>query len=400
MKKAAIALGCFVTFTATAQAQSSVTLYGLVDDGFNWTSNAGGRGLYNLSSGVMQGSRWGLRGTEDLGGSFKAIFVLENGFDINSGSLNQKNIGSTQGLLFGRQAYVGLSSDFGTVTFGRQYDSVVDYIGQFEAGTQWGGYVASHPGDLDNFNDAYRVNNAIKFTSINYGGLRFGAVYSLGGVAGDTTRNQFWSVGANYVNGSLSFGAAYLNARNPNAGFFGDNGASTAASPSSNYAISPVYSGYVSAHTYQVIGGGAAYAIGAATVGLTYSNIQFRGLGDTTTSGPNPVGYRGNATFNSAEANFKYQFTPFLVAGVAFDYTQGNGASTASGTSGRAKYYQGSLGVDYFLSKRTDLYFIGVYQKASGTDSTGASAVADITNLARSTSDRQTTLRVGIRHKF
>ena len=100
-------------------AQSSVTLYGIIDEGVNYNSNANGNRLYNLSSGVFQGSRWGLRGKEDLGGGLGAIFVLENGFDVNTGRLGQG------GLLFGRQAYVGISSPYGTVTFGRQYDSVV-----------------------------------------------------------------------------------------------------------------------------------------------------------------------------------------------------------------------------------------------------------------------------------
>ena len=400
MKKTVFAAGCLAAFTTCAHAQSSVTLYGIIDEGFNWTSNSGGKSLYNLSSGVMQGSRWGLRGAEDLGGGLKAIFVLENGFDVNNGSLGQKNRGSTQGLMFGRQAYVGLSSPYGTMTLGRQYDSVVDYVGPLEVGTQWGGYIAAHPGDLDNFNNAYRVNNAIKFTSADYSGLRFGGVYSLGGIAGETTRNQVWSVGAGYTRGPLVLGAAYLNARKPNVGFFGDNGASTAPAANANFISSPVYSGYASAHTYQVIGAGGAYTFGAATIGATYSNVQFKSLGDTVTSGPNPRGYTGNATFNNAEVSFKYQATPALVLGAAFDYTKGGSVSTATSSTGGAKYYQGALGVDYFLSKRTDVYVIGVYQKASGTDSTGATAVAAINNLTPSTSDRQTTVRAGIRHKF
>jgi predicted porin len=400
MKKTTLAVGCLTLFAASAHAQSSVTLYGIVDDGFNWTSNSGGKHLYNLSSGVLSGSRWGLRGAEDLGGGMKAIFVLENGFDINNGTLGQRNRGSTQGLMFGRQAYVGLSNAYGTVTLGRQYDSVVDYVGPLEGAAQWGGYMAAHPGDLDNFNNAFRVNNAIKFTSANYGGVTFGGLYSLGGIAGDATRNQVWSVGAGFARGPLVLAAAYLNARNPNVGFFGDSGASTAATATSNFVSSPVYSGYASAHTYQVIGAGAAYSIGAATFGATYSNIQFKNLGDTVTSGPNPRGYQGNAKFNNAEVNFKYQFTPALLVGAAFDYTKGDSVSNPTGSTGGAKYYLGSLGVDYFLSKRTDVYMIGVYEKASGTDSTGTAAVAAINNVTPSSSDRQAMVRVGIRHKF
>jgi predicted porin len=400
MKKSLLALAALGTFAGVAHAQSSVTLYGIVDEGFNWTSNAGGHNLYNLSSGVLQGSRWGLRGTENLGGGLKAIFVLENGFDVNNGSLGQKNKGSTQGLEFGRQAYVGLSSQFGAVTLGRQYDSVVDYVGPLEAGDQWAGYIAAHPGDLDNFNNTYRVNNAVKFTSANYGGLTFGGLYSLGGIAGQTSRNQLWSLGAGYTNGPLILGVGYRNARSPNVGFFGNNGASTAAAANANFISSPVYSGYASAHTYQVIGAGGAYTFGAATVGVTYSNTKFMSLGDTATSGPNPVGYSGTATFNNGEVNFKFQLTPALLLGAAFDYTKGSSVSTPAGSNGGAKYYQGAIGADYYLSKRTDIYVIGVYQKASGTDSTGAPAVAAINNLTASASDRQSTVRVGIRHKF
>ncbi|RBB94738.1 porin, partial [Pseudomonas sp. MWU12-2115] len=168
-------------------------------------NNAGGKHLYSMASGVLQGSRFGMRGTEDLGGGLKAIFTLENGFDVNSGKLGQG------GLMFGRQAYVGLSSQYGTVTPGRQYDSVVDFVGPLEAGDQWGGYIAAHPGDLDNFNNAYRVNNAVKFTSQSYGGFTFGGLYSFGGQAGQFSKNQVWSLGAGYNNGPLVLGVGYLN---------------------------------------------------------------------------------------------------------------------------------------------------------------------------------------------
>lgn len=144
MKKSLLALVALGAFAGAAHAQSSVTLYGIIDEGFIFNNNAKGVHLYGLSSGVMQGSRWGMRGTEDLGGGLKALFVLENGFNVNTGGLGQG------GLEFGRQAYVGLSSGFGTLTMGRQYDSVVDFVGPLEAGDQWGGYLAAHPGDLDN----------------------------------------------------------------------------------------------------------------------------------------------------------------------------------------------------------------------------------------------------------
>ena len=397
MKKSLLALAALGAFAGVAHAQSSVTLYGIVDVGLNVNTNVKEQHLYNMSSGVLQGSRFGLRGTEDLGGGLKAIFVLENGFDVTNGTLGQK------GLLFGRQAYVGLTNPYGTVTLGRQYDSVVDYVGPLHVGDQWGGYIAAHPGDLDNFNNTYRTNSTIKFTSANYNGLTFGGTYSFGGQAGNFTSNQIWSLGAGYANGPLVLGAAYLNARTPsaNGALFNNSGtpvANPAAGTATTAITTPVYSGFASANTYQVVGAGGAYTFGAATVGLTYSNIRFMGLGSVGTSAFNTG---SSATFNNGEVNFKYQLTPALLVGAAFDYTQGNNITTSNGkATADAKYYQGALGVDYFLSKRTDVYVTGVFQQASGIDSTGKTAVAAINGLTQSGNNRQTTVRIGMRHKF
>ncbi len=154
---------------------------------------------------------------------------------------------------------------------------------------------------------------------------------------------------------------------------------------------SRVYSGYASARTQEVISAGAAYTFGAATVGATYSNTAFKDLGGE--AGLNPLGYSGSARFHNAEVNFKYQLTPALLLGVAYDYTHGYGANDA-------KYHQAMLGTDYFLSKRTDFYVAGVYQHAIGTDSTNTAAVANINGLSPSSTSNQVAAIVGIRHKF
>ncbi|MFM0504810.1 porin [Paraburkholderia caffeinilytica] len=378
------------TFSVPALAQSSVTLYGSIDEGPEYNSNAGGKQLYNLTTAALGGSRWGIRGVEDLGGGMSALFRLENGFDDGTGKLLQG------GLLFGRQAYAGLSSSrLGTITFGRQYDSEVDYVGPVTVGDQWGGTIGSHPGDLDNFDNSQRTNNAIKYSSPDYDGFTYGGLYSLGGIAGNVTRNQVWSLGAAYSNGPLVLGAAYLNARNPNVSFFGTSSSGTLTAATSNN-TSPVFSGYASANTYQVIGAGGNYTIGATTLGANYSNVKFLNLGNTAESGPNPTKFSGDATFNNVEVSLKYQFTPALLAGVEYTYTRG------SSVNGRdpAQYNQGTLGVMYSLSKRTDLYIVAVYQKASGVDSTGKPAVAAINQVTASSSDRQTVVSLGFRQKF
>jgi GBP family porin len=135
---------------------------------------SGWRAQLQETSGAVNGSRWGLRGSEDLGGGLKAIFTLENGFSIATAS------SARTAVEFGRQAFVGLSSDqFGAVTLGRQYDSVVDYLGS--AGTDRHAIrrhvQAAHPFDNDNLDNSFRVNNSVKFQSANYGGFKFGGLY-------------------------------------------------------------------------------------------------------------------------------------------------------------------------------------------------------------------------------
>ena len=393
MKKKMVGIAALTLMSSLSHAQSSVTLYGIIDEGFNYQSNAGGHALYNLSSGVIQGSRWGFKGSEDLGGGVRAVFALENGFDINSGALGQG------GRMFGRQAYVGLSSDrYGTLMLGRQYDSVVTSIGLFAVGDQWGGYITAHPGDLDNFNNTVRTNNAIKYVSNTYGGASFSGMYSLGGQAGDLTGNQVWSLGANYARVPLSLAAAYLSARTPNAGFFG-NSSAAAVTPASVSITSPVTTGFTSARNYSVAAAAGSYAIGLATVGLTYSNTRFSGLGDLS-AGANPNGYSGTAVFNNVEVNAQYQLTPAFLVGAAYDYTNGGSVASKNGEKPDATYHQVSVGADYFLSKRTDVYFIGVYQKASGIDSRDVSAVASLSNLTPSNNNHVAVARLGIRHKF
>jgi len=407
-----IAFGILVSSAScNIHAQSSVTLYGLVDAGLNYLSSAQtgrsngklvGHSQYSFQDGVtggQNGSRWGLLGTEDLGGGMSAVFRLESGFAINTGALGQGGAG------VGRQAYVGLKSQSGTVTLGRQYDPVATTVGPFSAAAQWGGYISAHAIDVDNFLNTRRINNSIKYQSPDFNGLSVSGMYSFGGVPGSIGNKQLWSAGISYIHRSFSAGAAYLNARNPNLSFYGTNpnagttpsinnigSAGGATSAESN----PIYAGYASASTVQIIGAGTAYQFGSATLGATYSNVQFKGLGDTGASGPNPYGYSGKTTFNIAEANFKYQLTPMLLAGAAYSYAHNSGADGR----GSATYHQGSLGLDYFLSKRTDVYTIAVYQHASGTDSFGQPAVAQITGQTASATNNQTAIRIGIRHKF
>ncbi|WP_433706420.1 porin [Paraburkholderia sacchari] len=379
---------------STAFAQSSVTLYGLLDVGINYTSNANGKPLFNMTSGMLNGSRFGLQGKEDLGGGLAAVFRLENGFDITNGKLGQG------GLMFGRQAWVGLSDkQYGTVTLGRQYDSIVDFVNPFAVANTWGGPPLAHPGDVDQMAHTNRTNNSIKYASPEFYGFRVGGMYGMGGVAGDFTKNQIYSLGASYENGPLTAGVGYLNVRQPNVSFWGDTGSPAAASngvPGANFAGSPVTTGFASANSLQAIAVGAAYQLGSVRLGANYSNTQFRDLGKSS-AGPVPAGgISGTATFNTGEINATWQATPAVLLGAAYQYTKTSGVSGRTGAS----YNQAGIGAQYALSKTTLLYLIGVYQKASGTDSTGHHAVASIYNITPSATDHQAYVRLGIEKKF
>ena len=393
------AFAALASLSGVAHAQSSVTLYGLIDTGLEFNSNSKGAHQYSAAAGNLQGDRWGMRGSEDLGGGLTAIFRLEGGFNVDNGTLGQG------GALFGRKAYVGLASPYGTVTLGRQYDPLGDYVGGFESAndetlvtaTEWGSIYGAHPGDMDNLDNSYRINNSVKYASRNYGGFTFGGLYSFGGKAGEVTQNQLFGFGAGYNNGPLALGVAYEKAKDPNYSVFGTNpNANTSASTSALNMSNPVYSGFASAGAWQVISAGAAYKIGNATIGGVYSNVAFQNLGSEAGAGLNPSHLHGTASFNLGELNFTYLVTPALQLGAAYTYTRGSSVGSISG----ATYNQINLGANYLLSTRTDLYLVGIYEHASGEDSTGKKAVAAIANLSSSSSNSQTAVVVGIRHKF
>jgi predicted porin len=357
----------------------------------------GGAQVAQLDSGSsgLASSRWGLTGAEDLGGGLKAIFKIENGFSVNNGTLGQ---GGTE---FGRQAWVGLTENrYGTVTLGRQGDTSVEFVSPLLYAWYWDN-LAIHPADYDNLNFTHRINNSIKYLSDSYNGFRFGALYSLGGVAGNVTQNQFWSTGASYTGGAFSFAASIINARNPNNSLYGTNANASAtgnnlgsAGSATTAESNPAIAGFASAHTQQTISVATTYTAGSVIVGANYSNTQFRGLGSTVAL--NTLGYGGSTTLSTVGVNLRYQVTPFLRFGTSFDFTDGGSV----GDKSSAKYEQLNLGAAYSLSKATELYLTGAFQHASGTDSLGRPAVAQIGYLSPSATNKQVAVSAGIKHLF
>jgi predicted porin len=372
-----------------AHAQNSVTLYGVIDTGLTYVHNANGnQKQIGTASGVLSGDRWGLKGSEDLGGGLKAIFQLENGFDVNTGKLNQG------GREFGRQAFVGLTSDkLGTVTLGRQYDPLVDMVQGITGDNYWASIVGT-PGDVDNYDNSSRVNNGVKYVSANYAGLQFEGLYGFSNGAGTTGQGQTWSGAVAYNNGPLGLAAGYYYTSNPSAG----RSAFTWNSPSSDSIFdSPINSGYASAHSIAIARAAAQYAIGPVTVGGSYSNAKYRPDGFSA--------FTSTETYNIGSAFANYQLTPAFLIGLGYTYEK------ASGDTG-AHYNQVGIGADYTLSKRTDFYALGAYQKASGTQATfttnaagqtvrvNQEAQASIGSFGFAGTNTQEMVIVGIRHKF
>lgn len=388
MKKHLFCLSALTAFAVPAFAQSSVTLYGVIDEGLDYTNNVRGGHVYELVSGYAQGSRWGLKGSEDLGGGLKAIFQLENGFNASNGNLNQG------GRMFGRQAYVGLSSNFGTVTLGRQYDSVVDYLAPTTANGNWGGSIFSHPLDNDNTDNSFRVNNTIKYASPDYSGLQFGGTYSFSNDPGFSNNRQY-SVGGQYQNGGLLVAAAYLQANNP-----GVTAGGAIATNDANFVSSRL----------RIFGGGINYTFGPATAGFVYTNTSvinpianagYFSAADTLTP---TTGALAGATVNALkyqnfEVNGKYQLTPAMYIGAQYVFTLEHYETTLGNV--RPKVHTFGLMVDYNLSKRTDVYVQGAFQKVAGS-STGSSLDNAFIPGAddRSSTSKQVVARVAIRHKF
>jgi predicted porin len=370
-------------------AQSSVTLYGVIDEGINYTNNAhtaaGTKGSQlALADNQVYGSRFGLKGSEDLGGGYKAIFQLENGFHPSSGNLGQG------GRLFGRQAYVGLSSNrFGTLTLGRQYDPTVDMFSDLTASGGWEGNFGAAPFDNDNADWDFRVDNSVKYVTPTYNGLSGEFMYGFSNTAGGLADNRLYSAAAQYRNGGLTAAVAYMKIDNPG---LGSNGAVSANET--------VFTG----SSQQDIDAGVNYKLANVLVGLTYSHTSI----DSPTANSYltlPIAPANGGTwtswkFDNFGINGQYFFQPNLWLGAAYTYTLGNLDTTLGNYS--PKWHTASLMLDYDLSHRTSLYMQCAYQHvaSAGTGTQFDNAQVFVGSADPSTSANQLVYRVGMVHKF
>jgi GBP family porin len=356
-----------------AYAQSSVTLYGIIPSGIAYVSNEGGHSNVRAISGSQQGPRIGFRGSEDVGNGLSAIFELENGFNSQTGVLSQG------GRLFGRQAYVGLSSvHWGAVTLGRQYDLVPIYLGAFESAVKWASF-GDHIADNDNVWTTLRTDNSFRYTTPSYRGITFSGMYATSNMPGGPSDSNAYSFGVGYARGNLHLGAAFTqfnnpgSTSNPNGALPADNG-----DYGSIFTTSAVHA-TVGVHRQRVVGAGGSYQIGNAVASLLYTDNRYTYLDNST------------LRLTNYEANIRYDLTPQWFVGAAYIYTQGK-YDVVNNSPG---WNQENLVTGYALSRRTDVFLVAIDQQAVGD-----ADFTEIGTLPASSSRQQFCLELGFRHKF
>ncbi|WP_028221278.1 porin [Paraburkholderia oxyphila] len=310
--RSAIAMG-FFALSAHASAQSSVTLYGVADSGLFYASkslNASGQSAgksWALIDSGLSPSQFGFRGVEDLGGGLKMAFDLESGINMTNGSFNDSN-----GNLFGRQAWMQLRSDLGSLKMGLQFSPF--FLTLYELDPR--GLTAFGSGVVQYVNSVVGTGltnaNAISYTSPVIAGVEASAMYALGGSAGNFRAGQQYSVSVKYDNGSLLLAASMYN---------GNAGGTAAATPIPT--------------TIEFVGRmiGAGYRFGSLTVKASYASYKVAGAGSNSVWG-------GGAD---------YLITPALDVNAGIWVT-----SDRNDTANHSLL--GAMGVNYFLSKATTLY--------------------------------------------
>jgi predicted porin len=352
---------------------SSVTLYGVLDESLQYVNNTDNQHTQlGLQSGQMSISQWGIKGTEDLGGGLQTLFRLESGIDINSGKSNGDS-------LFGRKAYVGLSSPtWGTITFGRQIDVMQDLVVPVQ-GDNFLEYFTA-PGDVDMADGVIHISNAVKWASPVWSGLQIESMYSFGGVAGSVMSGSTVSAAANYSNGPLTLAAGFFHEDNGNPSLSQRGTTST-----DSLFFSPVNEAYASAARFNIARAGASYAIGPVTLGGYYSYSEY--LPDASSS------FRTAERYNNGSIFAYWQIDPSWAIEAGYDYLKSHGDSAAT-------YQQATLAADYALSKRTDLYASASYGHAAGNDGMGAAQAVIADSYPAPGNQDQELAMIGIRHKF
>jgi predicted porin len=345
MKKSLIALA--VLAASGASFAQSVTLYGLADVWFGSTKlETNGSSLTDtkLDSGGVNTSRWGMKGSEDLGGGLKANFQLEQGFDVSTGAAQDS------AKAFNRQAWVGLSGGFGEVQLGKVWTSYDDI--RSGANDTFGANIASSFSTWVGYSD--RTNNGIKYTSPSFGPFSGSLTYALGeDKTATVAASRILSLGVQYSAGPVFVGYAHQEQKQSgvNGEFNALPGFITAALGTQ---LTTALFGALAIEgktTYDLIDG--SYDFGAAKVVGGYNRVK-----------QTIVGLSGDATAKEFNLGVEVPVSPSLNIGLGYARSDiESGGQDISNTKGY------SAAAVYSLSKRTAVYaaMTGTELEVSGT---------------------------------
>jgi GBP family porin len=266
MKKTAIALAVLGTFAGAASAQSSVTLYGRAEA--NVTYNERGSSLAGNSQTALYdggantgigGSRFGFRGVEDLGGGLKAFFVLEAGYNIDTGASASTNANTgaepTAGndRLFSRLSYVGLSDSWGEVALGRQetvsrqVNNVADAsgLGEIKVDEVIVLGAAANSGTATNgraFFQSFgqRQDNAVTYTSPSFGGFKSRVMVAMG----ENSTGDYYGIQGSYTAGPLNVAYGFDTYSSPPNTFSGNFNQTHSIGANYNFGVATLYAGF------------------------------------------------------------------------------------------------------------------------------------------------------------
>jgi len=377
MKKLVLLLAASTSAFTTHStfAQSSVSMYGVIDTMIRYSNNEikadGSRGSNTqLEQGVFQGPRLGFKGVEDLGAGNAALLQLEMGFQSNNGASDQ------QGQLFGRQAFVGLKNkDWGELSLGRQYGIAFDTLGNFDplgmgntTENAWQLYIVG-----------VRFDNTLKYTN-TWGPVKAEVQYSFGEQAGSTSIGSTTGLGLTYDNGMFSVG------------------------------VFDQLSKDADSHKVNVAGIGTSLKLAPMTFFLNYINARRdAGFSMAKSNSGGPLANTSLALSNLnntlrrtdhvATAGLLYQASPAMAYtfGYMTDFVK-NESST--GNSGRLSTVYAVA--DYSLSKRTDVYLNLDYTRVSGgeIDGVGTNTVLQSVGAGLGGAQNRTGIAIGLRTRF
>ena len=318
-----LAAAALTLLAQSAWAQSSVTMYGVADAGLSFEGGNKDGATTKVTGGIASGSRIGFKGTEDLGGGNSALFLLESGIGLDTGNSGQG------GVLFGRQAFVGLASRaLGSVTFGRQY--APHYLAAVFADPFSSGTSADEKNLINAVSNGGRMDNSVKYASPAWNGFSTELAYAAGEVAGNLSAGRSRGLVVAYGAGPLALRVAYHNKSN-------DTATTTLAS-ARNTLLAATY-------TAQMAKFSLAYGVNKGPLSSTLRNAN------------NPYGYAVAPTAAAVTRD-----STDLLAGVTVPL----GAHTllASWIHKNDKELanqdadQVALGYRYNLSRRTDVYLV------------------------------------------